>query len=79
MVETGICSYAAGHEMSAAIMEWKVRLWQDGLTDNYFSTILEKEYMRILGDYPRLVMGKLSKDSIEIRESVAKGMIGGQF
>ena len=41
MVETGICSYAApGHEMSAAIMEWKVRLWQDGLTDNYFSTIL---------------------------------------
>ena len=65
--------------MSAAIMEWKVRLWQDGLTDNYFSTILEKEYMRILRDYLRLVVGKLGKDSIEIRELVAKGIIGEQF
>ena len=79
-VEAGVCSYAApGHEMSAAFMAWKVRLWQDGLTDNYFSTTLDKEDMRILRDYLRLVMGKLSKDCIEIRELVAKGMIGGQF
>lgn len=80
MVEAGVCSYAApGHEMSAAFMVWKVRLWQDGLTDNYFSTTLEKEDMRILRDYLRLVVGKLGKDSIEIRELVAKGIIGEQF
>ena len=35
--------------------------------------------MQILRDYLRLVMGKLSKDCIEIRERIAKGMIGGQF
>lgn len=80
MVEAGVCSYAApGHEMSAAIMVWKVHLWQGGLTDNYFSTTLGKEDMKNLRDYLRLVMGKLSKDSIEIRELVGKGMIGGQF
>ena len=80
MEEAGVCSYAApGHEMSAAFMVWKVRLWQDGLTDNYFSTTLEKEDMRILRDYLRLVVGKLGKDSIEIRELVAKGIIGEQF
>lgn len=78
LVESGEYFYAApGHEMSVAIVEWKVNLWSGGLTDNYFSTSLNKAEMRVFRDYLRLVMGKLDKDSIEIQEHINAGLIGG--
>jgi hypothetical protein len=67
------------HEISLAIVEWKVNLWCEGLTDNYFSTSLDKEECKVLRDYLRLVMGKLDKDSIEIQEYVKAGFIDGLF
>lgn len=80
MVESGeYTNVAPGHEMSTAIMEWKVNLWNGGLTDNYFSTALDKDDLRVLRDYLRLIMGKLDKDSDEIKAYANAGLIGGQF
>ncbi len=79
-VKAGESTYTApGHGITDPIMEWKVKLWDGGLTDNYFSATLYKEDMRVLRDYLRLVICKLSKDSVEIKELVNVGVIGGQF
>lgn len=78
--ESGASTYAAPeHEMSVAIVEWKVNLWCHGLTDNYFSNSLVKEECIVFRDYLRLVMGKLNKNSIVIQEYAKAGFIGGQF
>ena len=80
MVEAGEYTYAApGHEMSSAVMEWKINLWDGGLTDNYFSTTFDKNDLRVLRDYLRLVIGKLDKNSPEIKKYVDSGLIYGQF
>lgn len=80
MVEAGELEYAPpGHEMSAAIVEWKVNLWSDRLTKNYFSTTLYKNDVRVLRDYLRLVIGKFDKNGTEIQEYFKAGLIGGQF
>ena len=63
------------YEMTSVIMDWKVSLWNQGLTDHYFSTTLRKDDMCILRDYLRLVMGKVDKDSDEIKEHVENGVI----
>ena len=60
-------------------MEWKINLWDGGLTDNYFSTTFDKNDLRVLRDYLRLVIGKLDKNSPEIKKYVDSGLIYGQF
>lgn len=64
--------------MSTPIMEWKVNLWSEGLTCNYFSTTFDKDEMRVLRDYLRLVIGKANIDNDDIKEHIEAGLIGGQ-
>lgn len=76
MVEAGEYVYITPeYKMSKGVVEWKVFLWDDGLTDNYFSTILYKDDLRVLRDYLRLVIGKLNIDSFEIQEHIKAGLI----
>lgn len=82
MLESGEYEYAApGYEMSNAVMEWKVNLWErDGrLTNNYFSATLDKAALRVLGDYLRLITGKLNKDSGVIKTYINDRVIYGQI
>lgn len=69
----------SGHETSAAMMEWKVNLWSGGLTCNYFSTTLDKDEMRIMRDYLRLVIGKTNIESDDIKEHIESGVIVGHL
>lgn len=80
LVEFGECLYASpGHEMSVPIMEWKVNLWNGGLTDNYFSTTFDKNDLTILRDYLKLIIGKFDKSDDEITAYFSAGVIYGQF
>lgn len=50
--ETGECVCATtGFEMSPPVVEWKIQLWDGGLTDNYFSTTLTMEEIKAFRDY----------------------------
>lgn len=76
MVEAGEYTYAdPGCEMSAAVMEWKINLWNDGLTDNCFSITFDIDDLRVFRDYLSLVMRKLDKTSPEIKKHIDDGKI----
>ena len=75
-VEAGECVYCRpGYEMTAPVIEWRINLWDDGLTDNYFSTTLDTDDAIVLRDYLRLVIGEIDEDSKIIQEHIAKGFI----
>ena len=62
------------------IMKWKVYLYDCyGLTNHYFSATLQRDDLKIFRDYLRLVMGKLNKNSPEIKNYVNSGIIYGQI
>ena len=66
---------APGHEIVDILVEWRVYLWNGGLTDNYFSTTLDREDLVALRDYLKFVEGTLTADSIEIKELIKDGRI----
>ena len=65
------------NEMSSTMMEWKVYLWNGGLTDHYFSITYYKDDLLVLRDYLQLVIGKLDKNSLKIKEYIDAGIIYG--
>ena len=65
------------NELSSTMMEWKVYLWNGGLTDHYFSITVYKDDLLVLRDYLQLVIGKLDKNSLKIKEYIDAGIIYG--
>ena len=63
--------------MSSTMMEWKVYLWNGGLTDHYFSITFYQDDLLVLRDYLQLVIGKLNKNSLKIKEYIDARIIYG--
>ena len=58
-------------------MEWKVYLWSNGLTANYFSTEFSKDELKCLLAYLKYVTGKYSNDTPIIKEMLNLGILYG--
>lgn len=56
-------------------LEWKVKLWDDGLTSNYFSTALDIDDIKALRCYLGLIMGTITTDDKEVIKYMNKGII----
>ncbi|MDD6709117.1 MAG: hypothetical protein PUE26_03060 [Ruminococcus sp.] len=56
-------------------LEWKVKLWNDGLTSNYFSTTLDVDNIKALRCYLSLIMGTVTTDDKEVIKYMNKGII----
>lgn len=46
-----------GNEFSDIYLEWKIRFWNQGLTDNYLTVTLKREEIVLLRDYLSSVIG----------------------
>lgn len=56
-------------------LEWKINLWNDGLTSNYFSTTLDIDDIKALRCYLSLIMGTITTDDKEVIKYMNKGII----
>lgn len=56
-------------------LEWKVKLWNDGLTSNYFSTTLDVDNIKVLRCYLSLIMGTVTTDDKEVIKYMNNGII----
>ncbi|MGN0578016.1 MAG: hypothetical protein ACI4J4_05305 [Ruminiclostridium sp.] len=74
--ESGKYEYVApGYEIEDITLLWRIYLWSDGLTDNYFTTTLYRVEIEYLRDYLLLVSGKISKDSDRIVKMINEGIL----
>lgn len=59
------------------LMEWKVFLWSDGLTANYFSIEFGREELIYLSTYLKFIVGKCTSETPLIKEMIKSGIIYG--
>lgn len=64
-----------GHEFEDAYMEWKVFLWNEGLTDNHLTVRLGLRELECLLVYLRHVMGIDGVDSLQVKQLMAEGIL----
>lgn len=64
-----------GCEIVDIDMEWKILFWYEGLTDNYLSVTLDRNNIKYLLLYLRLVIGEVEESNAEIKELISKGII----
>lgn len=58
-------------------MEWKVHLWSDGLTANYFSTEFSREELKYLLAYFKYIIREYNKDTPIIKEMMNAAILYG--
>lgn len=66
-------------QKSGIDMEMKVRLWDGGLTCNYFSTTFGRDEIEQLYLYLSLITNKIEKDDLRIKKLIEKGIIYGEL
>ena len=60
-------------------MEMKVRLWDGGLTCNYFATTFGREEIEQLLLYLSLITGKIESEDLRIKKLIENGIIYGEL
>lgn len=72
------CLYAKpGTEIIDIDLQLKVNLWDDGLTNNYFSTTFGREEIEQLYIYLMLISNRIKKDDEQVQKLIDKGIIYG--
>ena len=66
-----------GFEIRDIKLQLRVNLWDDGLTDNYFSITLYREDIDNLYTYLCYVTKKFDKDNPKVQELINSGIIYG--
>ena len=58
-------------------MEWKVNLWSDGLSANYFSVEFSKDELKTLFAYLKYIIGEYKNDTPIIKDMINTGILYG--
>lgn len=57
-------------------LEWRIFLWDGGLTNNYISVTFQRTYIKYLLTYLKVITGELSEENNnEIKELVQKNIL----
>ena len=64
-------------EIGYTSMEWKVNLWSDGLTENYFSIEFSEEDLKYLLAYLKYIIGEYSEETPVIKDMISCGILYG--
>ena len=64
-------------EVGYMAMEWKVNLWSEGLTANYFSIEFSEEDLKYLLAYLKYIIGEYSDETPVIKDMISSGILYG--
>ena len=64
-------------EAGYTTMEWKVHLWSDGLTANYFSIEFLEGELKYLSAYLKFIIGEYNCDTPIIKKMIESGILYG--